>query len=73
MRAVLPVLALIIVKRCILREPSAERSGLAKQMESGDRRNQLIKMAETWEVLAREPLGEAFNSASAFSSGVARE
>jgi hypothetical protein len=28
--------------------------GLAKQMESGEQRDQLIKMAETWEVLARE-------------------
>jgi hypothetical protein len=27
---------------------------LAKQMESGEQRDQLIKMAETWEVLARE-------------------
>jgi hypothetical protein len=28
--------------------------GLAKQMESGEQRDQLTKMAETWEVLARE-------------------
>ena len=28
--------------------------GLAKQMESGEQRDQLVKMAETWEVLARE-------------------
>jgi len=27
---------------------------LAKQMESGEQRDQLLKMAETWEVLARE-------------------
>ena len=27
---------------------------LAKQMESGEQRDQLIKMAETWEVLAAE-------------------
>jgi hypothetical protein len=27
---------------------------LAKQMESGEQRDQLIKMAETWEVLANE-------------------
>jgi hypothetical protein len=27
---------------------------LAKQMESGEQRDQLMKMAETWEVLARE-------------------
>ncbi len=27
---------------------------LAKQMENGEQRDQLIKMAETWEVLARE-------------------
>ena len=28
--------------------------GLAKQMESGEQRDQLLKMAETWEVLAAE-------------------
>ena len=27
---------------------------LAKKMESGEQRDQLIKMAETWEVLATE-------------------
>lgn len=27
---------------------------LAKQMDSGEQRDQLINMAETWEVLARE-------------------
>jgi hypothetical protein len=27
---------------------------LAKQMESGEQREQLLKMAETWEVLATE-------------------
>ena len=27
---------------------------LAKQMESGEQRDQLLKIAETWEVLARE-------------------
>lgn len=31
-----------------------ECRALAKQMESGEQREQLIKMAETWEVLARE-------------------
>jgi hypothetical protein len=31
-----------------------ECRALAKQMESGAQRDQLIKMAETWEVLARE-------------------
>jgi hypothetical protein len=31
-----------------------ECRALAKQMESGQQREQLIKMAETWEVLARE-------------------
>jgi hypothetical protein len=28
--------------------------GLAKQMAAGDQRDQLLKMAETWEVLAGE-------------------
>lgn len=27
---------------------------LAKQMENGEQRDQLVKMAETWEVLAAE-------------------
>ena len=27
---------------------------LAKQMDNGEQRDQLVKMAETWEVLARE-------------------
>jgi hypothetical protein len=31
-----------------------ECRGLAKQMESGEQRDQLLKMAETWEVLASE-------------------
>ncbi len=31
-----------------------ECRSLAKQMEQGDHRDQLLKMAETWEVLASE-------------------
>jgi hypothetical protein len=31
-----------------------ECRALAKQMEQGDHRDQLLKMAETWEVLASE-------------------
>ena len=31
-----------------------ECRGLAKHMESGEQRDQLMNMAETWEVLARE-------------------
>jgi hypothetical protein len=31
-----------------------ECRGLAKQMESGEQREQLLKMAETWEVMASE-------------------
>jgi hypothetical protein len=31
-----------------------ECRALAKQMEGGDQRDQLLKMAETWEVLATE-------------------
>ena len=31
-----------------------ECRGLAKQIESGQQRDQLLKMAETWEVLAAE-------------------
>jgi hypothetical protein len=31
-----------------------ECRGLAKQMESGEQHDQLIQMAETWEVLAQE-------------------
>ena len=31
-----------------------ECQALAKRMQSGEQREQLIKMAETWEVLARE-------------------
>lgn len=31
-----------------------ECRALAKRMESGNQRDQLLKMAETWEVLAQE-------------------
>jgi hypothetical protein len=31
-----------------------ECRSLAKQMENGEQRDQLMKMAETWEVLAQE-------------------
>jgi hypothetical protein len=31
-----------------------ECRGLSKQMEGGEQRDQLLKMAETWEVLATE-------------------
>jgi hypothetical protein len=33
---------------------ATECRGLAKQMESGQQREQLLKMADTWEVMASE-------------------
>ena len=36
------------------RKHARECRALAKQMEQGEHRDQLVKMAETWEVLAAE-------------------